>query len=63
TSSTTAARPSACWSSAPKRRCATWSLIQRTTPWTTCEAAPARCADFAAGLARALDLPTEEAPR
>ncbi len=48
------------WARAPR---ATWSLVQRTTPWTTCEAAPARCADFAAGLARALDLPTEEAPR
>ena len=37
----------------------TWSLIERITPWTTCEASPERCREFEGALLASLDLPME----
>ena len=44
------------WTSDPE---ATWSLIERITPWTTCEASPQRCREFEGALLASLDLPME----
>lgn len=35
-----------------------WSLVERITPWSLCEADPARCQAFDAELFAALDLPS-----
>lgn len=40
---------------------ATWSLIERITPWNTCESAPGRCRAFEAALLASLDLPAPSA--
>ena len=37
-----------------------WSLVQRISPWSACEADPNRCAAFSSALGAALDLPREE---
>lgn len=37
----------------------TWSLVERITPWTTCEASPERCHAFEGALFASLDLPAE----
>jgi exosortase/archaeosortase family protein len=36
-----------------------WSLVERITPWTACEASPERCRDFEGALFASLDLPME----
>jgi exosortase/archaeosortase family protein len=38
----------------------TWSLIERITPWTACEANPERCLEFEGALLASLDLPVEK---
>jgi hypothetical protein len=37
----------------------TWSLVERISPWTSCERFPDRCRDFEGALFASLDLPLE----
>ncbi len=38
---------------------AAWSLIERITPWSTCERTPGRCHELETALLASLDLPME----
>lgn len=43
--------------SALERGGATWTMVERISPWEQCQAEPTRCADFDRSLAHVLDLP------
>ncbi len=41
---------------------AAWSLVERITPWSTCERTPGRCRELETALFASLDLPVERRP-
>ena len=43
--------------SALQRGGATWTMVERISPWEQCQTEASRCADFDRSLALALDLP------